>query len=119
MARPLRIEFPGAVYHITSRGNAQKAIFLDDKDCAGFLEVVSSVVKRFNFIVHAYCLMSNHYHLFIDVIFEHKDKKSKSKTMYEAYIQYGHTLKDIAEYSGVHYTTVSRAIKKAERKHKK
>jgi putative transposase len=45
-------------------------------------------------------------------IFKGKDKKSKDQVMYEAHLQYGYTLKDIAEYIGVHYTTVSRAIKK-------
>jgi len=62
----MRIEFPGAVYHITSRGNARQAIFLDDKDLADFLGVLCFVVKRFNWILHAYCLMSNHYHLLIE-----------------------------------------------------
>ena len=66
MARPLRIEFPGAVYHITSRGNAKQAIFLDDKDRTNFLEILDSVVKRFNWLCHAYCLMDNHYHLLIE-----------------------------------------------------
>jgi putative transposase len=66
MARPLRIEFPGAVYHITSRGNARQAIFLDDKDYSNFLEVLCSVINRYNWILHAYCLMSNHYHLLIE-----------------------------------------------------
>ncbi|GAB4418444.1 MAG: hypothetical protein OHK0032_14430 [Thermodesulfovibrionales bacterium] len=66
MARPLRIEFPGAVYHITSRGNARQEIFLDDKDFAGFLDVLCFVVKRYNWILHAYCLMSSHYHLLIE-----------------------------------------------------
>ena len=66
MARPLRIEFPGAVYHITSRGNARQAIFIDDKDRGGFLDVVSMVAERFQWLCHAYCLMENHYHLLIE-----------------------------------------------------
>lgn len=66
MARPLRIEFPGAVYHVTSRGHAKQVIFLDVRDYADFLEVLCFVVKRFNWILHAYCLMSNHYHLLIE-----------------------------------------------------
>jgi len=280
MTRPLRIEFAGAVYHITSRGNAKQAIFLDEKDFADFLGVLCQVVKRYHFILHAYCLMNNHYHLLIETpegnlsrgmrqlnglytqrfnqrhkrvghllqgrykailvdkdhyllelcryvvlnpvrakivkdpgdwkwstyratigddkgipclttdwilsqfgkeqkaasnqyqafvrsgikaesplkaikgqlflgqenfienikhlmrgkeklkeitreqryvtrpalneIFKPKDKKSKDQSMYEAHLQYGYTLKDIAEYIGVHYTTVSRAIKKIE-----
>ena len=66
MARPLRIEYPGAVYHITSRGNAKERIYLDDEDYARFLDCLCLVVKRFNWILHAYCLMSNHYHLLIE-----------------------------------------------------
>lgn len=66
MARPLRIEFSGAVYHITSRGNAREKIYLEDEDYAGFLDCLCAVVKRFNWKLHAYCLMSNHYHLLIE-----------------------------------------------------
>jgi REP element-mobilizing transposase RayT len=66
MVRPLRIEFPGAVYHITSRGDKKENIFKNDKDREGFLEVVDLVVKRYNFFCHAYCLMDNHYHLLIE-----------------------------------------------------
>ena len=62
----MRIEYPGAVYHITSRGNARERIYLEDEDYAGFLECLCSVAKRFNWILHAYCLMSNHYHLLIE-----------------------------------------------------
>lgn len=66
MARPLRIEFPGALYHVTARGNAQQNIFLDDEDRRRFLSVLERVVARFDLRVHAYCLMSNHYHLVLD-----------------------------------------------------
>ena len=62
----MRIEFPGTVYHITSRGSAKERIYLDDEDYAGFLDCLCSVVNRFNRILHAYCLMSNHYHLLIE-----------------------------------------------------
>lgn len=66
MARPLRLEFEGAVYHITARGNARQDIFLGDEDRVGFLAVLADVVDRFGWICHAYCLMSNHYHLLIE-----------------------------------------------------
>ena len=66
MARPVRIEFPGAVYHIFSRGNRQENIFLDDEDRNLFLKILSSTVSRLNWVCHAYCLMSNHYHLLIE-----------------------------------------------------
>lgn len=66
MARPLRLEYEGAVYHITSRGNARESIFLDEGDRARFLEVLADVVDRYDWICHAYCLMTNHYHLLIE-----------------------------------------------------
>jgi len=68
MARPLRIEYPGAVYHITSRGNARQDIFVDDADRAAFLEILAKAVDRFNWLCHAYCLMSNHFHLLIETV---------------------------------------------------
>ena len=66
MARPLRIEYPGAVYHVTSRGNARKAIFRDDADRNDFLATLGRVVERFGWLCHAYCLMDNHFHLLIE-----------------------------------------------------
>ncbi len=66
MARPLRIEFSGAIYHVTSRGNARKDIYLDDTDRAMFLGVLAEVISRFKWRCHAYCLMGNHYHLLIE-----------------------------------------------------
>lgn len=68
MARPLRIEYPGALYHVTSRGNARQDVFLDDHDYLEFQNVLCSVVNRFNWLVHAYCLMGNHYHLLIETL---------------------------------------------------
>lgn len=66
MTRPLRIQFPGAVYHLTARGNARAAIFLDDYDRRVFLCVPGDLVERHNWICHAYCLMGNHYHLLVE-----------------------------------------------------
>jgi len=66
MARPLRIEFSGALYHVTSRGDRQEPIFEDDEDRIAFLKILAEVVKRFNWLCHAYCLMSNHYHLVVE-----------------------------------------------------
>lgn len=66
MSRPLRIEFAGALYHVTSRGDGQKDIYLDDQDRMDYLSILSSVCRRFNWTIHAYCLMSNHYHLLIE-----------------------------------------------------
>ena len=66
MARPLRIEFAGALYHLTSRGDRREDIYLDDADRVMFLEVLAEVCDRFRWVCHAYCLMSNHYHLLIE-----------------------------------------------------
>ena len=66
MARPLRIEYDGALYHITSRGNARKPIFKGDEDREAFLEILHNTNIRYNWICHAYCLMNNHYHVIIE-----------------------------------------------------
>ena len=66
MARPLRVEFDGALYHVTSRGNAREDIFDDDADRYAFCECLGQVVNRFNWLCHAFCLMDNHYHLVIE-----------------------------------------------------
>lgn len=66
MSRPLRVEFPGAVYHVTSRGDGLEAIYLDDTDRHRFLEVVGHVLDRFAWHYHAYCLMDNYYHLLLE-----------------------------------------------------
>jgi len=66
MARPLRIEYDGALYHLTSRGNERRAIFRDDTDRELFLATLFRVTERFHWICHAYCLMDNHYHLVIE-----------------------------------------------------
>ncbi len=66
MTRPLRLEFPGAIYHVTARGNARSAIYFDDEDRNTFLTALAECVARFGWLCHAYCLMGNHYHLLIE-----------------------------------------------------
>ena len=66
MARPLRLEFAHGLYHVTSRGDGREDIYRDNADRALFLEVLSETVDRFNWVIHAYCLMGNHYHLLIE-----------------------------------------------------
>jgi REP element-mobilizing transposase RayT len=66
MARPLRIEFPGALYHVTSRGNARQPIFLDDRDRLFFLDRLGEVVRTHRWRCHSYCLMPNHYHVLME-----------------------------------------------------
>jgi len=66
MARPLRIEYSGAVYHVTTRGNERRRIFLSDHDCNLFLTILQKVTERFHWLCHVYCLMDNHYHLVVE-----------------------------------------------------
>jgi len=66
MARALRIEYPGAVYHITSRGNERRVIFLDDEDREQFLRLLADAIARFGWILTAYTLMTNHFHLVVE-----------------------------------------------------
>lgn len=66
MTRPLRLEYHGALYHVTSRGDGREDIYLDDDDRASALAVLAEVVQRYNWLIHAYCLMTNHYHLLIE-----------------------------------------------------
>ena len=66
MSRPLRIEFAGGLYHVTSRGDGREAIYLTDQDRLLFLELLGNVVETYNWAIHAYCLMDNHYHLLIE-----------------------------------------------------
>jgi REP element-mobilizing transposase RayT len=66
MGRPLRITYPGAHYHITARGNEQKDIFKSRRDREKFLTYLESSVTRYGAIIHAYCLMDNHYHLLLE-----------------------------------------------------
>ncbi|WP_404361119.1 transposase [Methylotuvimicrobium sp. KM1] len=62
----IRIEFSGAFYHVTSRGDRRESIYEDDEDRVQFLDVLKRVVEDFNWVCHAYCLMTNHYHLVIE-----------------------------------------------------
>lgn len=66
MARPLRIEYPGALYHVTARGNARQSIYSDTEDFRAFLELLGKLSERYHWLCHAYCLMSNHYHLLLE-----------------------------------------------------
>jgi REP element-mobilizing transposase RayT len=66
MARPLRLQYPGALYHVTARGNARQPIYTDARDRQQFLAVLAGVVERFAWQCYAYCLMDNHYHLLIE-----------------------------------------------------
>jgi REP element-mobilizing transposase RayT len=66
MSRPLRIEYEGALYHITSRGNERNPIYREKGDYQRFLEILSELPQRYNVIIHGYVLMGNHYHLLME-----------------------------------------------------
>ena len=64
MARALRIEYEGVLYHILSRGNDRKDIFLVDNDRLSFIAILGEMSERFEITIYAYVLMNNHYHLY-------------------------------------------------------
>lgn len=66
MARPLRIEFEGALYHVTARGNERRKVYFTETDYKRFLEYVKQAAKKHGIVLHCYVLMSNHYHLIIE-----------------------------------------------------
>jgi len=66
MSRPLRIEYPGAFYHVTSRGNERKMVFQSTRDREKYLTYLESAHHRYGAIIHVYCLMGNHYHLLLE-----------------------------------------------------
>ncbi len=66
MGRPLRLQFPGAVYHVTARGNRRTNIFVDERDHDVWLGMLEEATKRFRIVVHGYCLMGNHYHMMVE-----------------------------------------------------
>ena len=66
MVRPLRIQYPGAIYHVTSRGNERKAIFSDDEDRFRFIDILSQSVETYDIKLHGFVLMMNHFHLHLE-----------------------------------------------------
>lgn len=77
MARPLRIEFEGAVYHVTARGNERRKIFFTKRDYERFKEYITDAKEKYHFLLHGYVLMTNHYHLLIET-----PQKNLSKIMH-------------------------------------
>jgi putative transposase len=71
MSRKLRIWYPGAMYHITARGNKRGALFYDDCDYLTYLHILEDVRFMYPFVLHSYCLMTNHLHLQIETIDHH------------------------------------------------
>jgi len=93
MSRKPRIWFPGAMYHITSRGNRRADIFNDVKDRFVYLSILQETAYEFPFILHAYCLMTNHIHLLIETKEHHsKDIMKKLHSLYAIYFNRRHEL---------------------------
>jgi REP-associated tyrosine transposase len=86
MARPLRIEYPGAFYHVMHRGNAGSDIYKSDRDREKFLEYVSNAVMRYEIKIHSYCLMTNHYHFLIET--PHPNLSQAIKWINVGYVAY-------------------------------
>src|SRR4051812_14920032 len=68
MTRPLRIQYPGALYHVTTRGDRQEKIFDDDTDRYIWQRVLKDVCSRYRWNLHAYCMMGNHFHLMVETL---------------------------------------------------
>ena len=66
MARKLRVQYPGAIYHVMNRGDRREAIFKDDADRNRFLATLAEACVKTGWRVHAYCLMPNHFHLVVE-----------------------------------------------------
>lgn len=127
MARPLRIESAGALYHVTARGNERGAIFLRsiDDDRVAFLDVLWATCERFNWVCHAYCLMTNYYHLLVETADANLSKgmrldyyasryPDRDRALAEAYRTGAYSMQAIADHFGVSRMTVSRAVKRFE-----
>ena len=150
MARPLRIEYAGAVYHVTSRGDRREAIYLDDVDREKWLEIFGSVCERFNWRCYAWVQMDNHYHLMVETVDgnlsqgmrqlngvytqAHNRRHNRVGHVFQgrfkgilvdyfsegvdralgiaaAYRSGDYSQKEIADYCGIHYSTVSRSLR--------
>jgi REP element-mobilizing transposase RayT len=66
MARPLRVQVAGGFFHVTARGNRRQPIFMDNVDVERFIAILAEVAARYGWRLHAYCLMTNHYHLLVE-----------------------------------------------------
>ena len=135
MARALRVSFPGVVYHVTSRGNARKSIYLSNSDRYDFLDVLQRVVQRYHWLCHSYCLMGNHYHFLFETPEANLSrgmrqlngevprvqrfagrpglslKTERNRIVRIACEEHGYTMTEVARHLGLHYSTVSKVLK--------
>jgi putative transposase len=73
VARKLRVEYEGAIYHVMNRGDGGEAVFTDVEDRHGFVRVLGEASEKTGWQVHAYCLISNHFHLVLETPHEKAD----------------------------------------------
>ena len=93
MTRPLRLEFPGALYHVTSRGNRRNLIYLDDGDRNAWLRVLGKVCERHRFVIHSFCQMTNHYHLLVETVEPNLSTGMRQLNgLYSQYFNWRHSL---------------------------
>lgn len=91
MARPLRIQYPGAWYHVTSRGNERVSIFRDDTDRRKFISILEESAEDYGVEVHGFCLMSNHFHLLLKTPLADLDRfMQRFNTAYIVYFNWKH-----------------------------
>lgn len=134
MARPLRIEFPGAICHLTASGNARAAIFCDDVDWRVYLSILGDCVQQYSWICHGYCLMDNHYHLLTEnrdgilsqgmrqlngIHTQKYDRRlgsvghvsqERNRAIANAHLQHGYFRQEIASHVRLHYSAVGRIV---------
>ena len=93
MTRPLRLEFPGALYHVTSRGNRRNSIYRDDADRNAWLRVLGKVCQRHHFVIHSFCQMTNHYHLLVETVEPNLSTGMRQLNgLYSQYFNWRHSL---------------------------
>ncbi len=93
MTRSLRLEFPGALYHVMSRGNRRGAIYHDDADRRTWLKILALVCERHRCIVHGFCQMTNHYHLLLETNDANLGQSIRQLNgMYARYVNWRHDL---------------------------
>ncbi|MDC7292999.1 transposase [Butyrivibrio sp. DSM 10294] len=95
MSRELKVWYPGAIYHVMSRGNHKNDIYIDSEDYIMFLKILSFMKKRYNFKVHSLCLMTNHFHLLIETT-----DVSISRIMQHLLSNYSHYYNDAHDFEG-------------------
>ena len=115
-ARPLRIELAGRLYHVTSRGDGREAIHFTDEDREAWLDVLGRVCDRFNWRCRAWRQMTNHDHLLVETPDANLSRGMRQLNgVYTQYLNRKHArgAQAVGDAFGVHYSTVSRAVRRA------